>query len=327
MFLTRYLRKKWEKQEQEKPEQEEQKQENIANIANIPFVKIMNPPQSERRKQMQINKQKFWEKHPQCNYSDVNLEGIPIISEIPSEYVPCEIYCMDNDGNWRHNYLYCKNIDNKYYYLLDTNNKYSYYDENDCHYYDPDFPQKLLSFVNVTKDDFTKYESNDCILGNMHTKKYQMNQSDQRSKQRKKDRENFGKKHWPQGDNREPMDEKWNFTTMGDLPSEYVLITSLQEALDSPYDYDFYGKKINGKYHYLVSTVKECKVYYGSDIQYYQPEFAQKISKFKNVTKEDFSSYHESECIKGPHDQSVDPPHLYSKKYLIKLALHGETPC
>jgi hypothetical protein len=154
----------------------------------------------------------------------------------------------------------------------------------------------------------------------MHTREHHYIEINSRVKKKLNDKHNFWKKHWSQGNPGGPIDEKWNLRTMGDLPSEYVLIDSLQETLDSPYYYDFYAKKIDEKYYYLIGTLKEGRRYYG-DIRYYQPEFLQEIPKFTDVTKGDFSSYDESECISTPHYQSLNRPYLYLKKYLIKMAL------
>lgn len=99
---------------------------------------------------------------------------------------------------------------------------------------------------------------------------------------------------------------------MGDYPIEYVLIGQLQETLKTQYYYDLYAKKIDDKYYYLIGKQKQHNVYYGCDIQYYQPEFSNEIINFKDATKDDYSSYNESECILNQ---------LYFKKYLIKLEI------
>lgn len=54
-------------------------------------------------------------------------------------------------------------------YVVFNLNQYKYYSNDEIHYYHPKFIEKLGSFIDVTKGDFTKYHTSDCILGNMHT--------------------------------------------------------------------------------------------------------------------------------------------------------------
>lgn len=52
--------------------------------------------------------------------------------------------------------------------MVDLNNKYKC-GPDEINYYHPKFIEKLSSFIDVTKDDFTKYQIGHCILGNMYT--------------------------------------------------------------------------------------------------------------------------------------------------------------
>lgn len=69
-------------------------------------------------------------------------------------------------------------------------------------------------------------------------------------------------------------------------------------------------QKIDNKYYYLIGPQEDHSYLRG--IECYQQEFDDEIKKFKNVIKEDYTSYHESECVLG---------NLYFKHYLIKKAL------
>jgi hypothetical protein len=137
MFLTRSLKNQ---------------KGNSEETASVKF-KMVTFESSERRKQMDINRQKFWEKHPHCNYShsEISWNRVPNISEIPNEYVPFMILHKDDDKNFTQYYLYCKKVANKYHYLLDLNGQYRDYNEDDYHYYDPEFVEKLVSFLMLQK--------------------------------------------------------------------------------------------------------------------------------------------------------------------------------
>jgi hypothetical protein len=324
MFLTQYLKK------------EDKGNLDSEDHLDRPKIVIIEPEKPERHEQMKTNKEQFWAKYPQCNYSkhDQNHShyGLPIIDDFPPEYVPSTILHKDGDGNLKRYYLYCKKVGGtegnppKYYYMLDLNTgdtpvrprrvsmceKEGVQKGCPLYYYDPSFAEKSVSFVDVTKDDFTKYETHDCILGNMHTMEHHDIELMNKIQKERTHKKNFWKKHLPHGNPNGPEDNQWNQKTMGEFPSEYVLVGYLQESLKSLHYYDFYAKKVNDKYYYLVGTQKEHSCYYGCDIQYYQPEFAEKLSSFVDVTKKDYSSYNESECILG---------HLYLKTYLIKSAI------
>jgi hypothetical protein len=113
MFLTQYLKKE-DKVNQDSEDNQER-----------PKIIMIEPKNPEQYEQMKTNKEQFWEKYPQCNYSKHNQNhshyGLPIINDFPPEYIPSTILYKDGDHNLEKYYLYCKKVDNKYYYMLDLN--------------------------------------------------------------------------------------------------------------------------------------------------------------------------------------------------------------
>ena len=217
MFLTQYLQykekqceeKQWENSELIKQFIDQDDDNDIDGYEDL--SKNTNEMSEAKRidserEMRENNRNQFWDKYPHCGYNDDKMniteafDGIPQVDEIPPEYVPVSVLYKDDDEHQHEYYLYCKKIDDKYYYLLDTqmgvNTVYYNNDELDLdnnyncqpnykiYYYDPKFKDKLSSFIDVSKNDFTKYQTDNCILGNMHTKEYHDNQIDIKIKKR-----------------------------------------------------------------------------------------------------------------------------------------------
>ena len=313
MYLTRYLTY-LQKNNQAQPNQ-------------VPVTPSEGAPSNPNNKRnLRDHKCQFFQKYPQCNYSKYDQNrayyGIPIVDDIPPAYIPSTFLYKDGDRNLKKHYLYCKKVEEsgfspKYYYLLDLGDEYRDSSPDEIHYYDFDFAEKLLSFVDVTKPDFTQYQTHDCILGNMHTMENHDIQLDNKIKKKRMNKQNFWKKHAPHVSDYQPYELeyiKWDEKIMGDYPSEYVIMGHVQHNIKSPDYYHLYVKKIDNKYYYLIGKKKQLRRYYSwSNVQYYDPEFVNKIPQFQDATKIDYSPYKDSDCILG---------NLYFKSHLIKLALN-----
>lgn len=161
LYLTQYL----------KSIKENQMESQINYFDSKSDVDKNEQLQLEKSKENEIN---FWNKYPECNFKNNNNlnfyshHKIPKIDDIPSVHVPVYILYKDGDKNLRKYRLYCKKIENKYYYLLDPN-EYDYWNSYPTNYYDPQFKEEIPSFIDVTNDDFTKYQIDDCITYNEHT--------------------------------------------------------------------------------------------------------------------------------------------------------------
>jgi hypothetical protein len=132
--------------------------------------------------------------------------------------------------------------------------------------------------------------------------------------EKRHNRYNFFQKYAPHYSHHELTDIVWDPTTMGDYPPEYVLKGKIQGTLESSYYYNLYVKKVAHKYYYLMDPNEKDKGKYSSSegVQYYDPQFADEIRHFQDVTKTDYTAYHESDCLLG---------RFYFKSQLIKLAL------
>ncbi len=162
-------------------------------------------------------------------------------------------------------YLYCKKVNDKYYYLIDMDTIISKIKIN---YLDPNFAEQSKQFVDVTKSNFTKYEKDEYIINNMVTDEHYISNRNTRLysiiKKERLDKRNFFEKYAPNC-KLNPLiitiDNQWIEKTMGEIPSEYVPIGKLQNCLGSPHYYDLYVKKINDKYYYLIGDMKEQNSY------------------------------------------------------------------
>lgn len=102
-------------------------------------------------------------------YGDIFVENA-----ITNVYLPIENLTHDDDEKCVKYKLYCKKINDEYYYLL-SNISYEEYCSNHNYipeYFEPEFEDLSKSFIDITKPDKTKYDVLEKFPNDMHTEVY-----------------------------------------------------------------------------------------------------------------------------------------------------------
>jgi hypothetical protein len=256
-------------------------------------------------------KKDFWSRHPECEYDDTHINyynnGCIVINNtnLPNEYVP--IYTLQFDDNdLKKHTLFCKKNGDEYFYLLDLNDTYCSYADNNICYYQPEFKNRLVNFLDITKSDKTIYGENDVFDGIMRTSTYFRNKMNEKINRNRQLEMEFWETH---------MYSNYKKTKdINDLPSEYMLIDTVKHKNNNDF-YKLLGKKENNKFYYLLCN-KNTGKYESHHVNYYDIE-SLGVTETIDVTKDDYSPYQFNECINCEHSRCE----LYFQNYLCKLMI------
>ena len=314
MYLTSYLIKNKNKNNNGYNNEIETVPISVPEDNNIENSDIKNAITYKQKKitnwdLLNMLEKKFWKKFPSCNFlkKNENMYGsITNLDDIPSEYIPVDIFIFDNDKNMKKYTLYCKKVQNKYYYLLDLTDINIKYSSEYVYYYQPEFNNLLSHFTNVTKEDFTKYTIDDCILGNMHSYDWMNNQLMIKINKERQNKQDFWEKH---------NYSKFQKThLMEDLPTEYTYICDVYLMNDDNNCYDFFGKKDNENYYYLIGNKRIYNVFSTTCDDCYNLDHDEFLKKTTDVSKDDLSKYDKNDEITGGY-------HFISYINKLKLGL------
>lgn len=144
--------------------------EKISGLVRLSYV-----TECEHNKQIQkeILKEEFLLKHNLDKHMIIHAYGDKFVEDaITNVYLPIESLTYDGDKNCVKYTLYCKKINNEYYYLMsDVSYEWST-NEKISEYFEPEFEEFSRSFIDITKPDKTKYDMLEEFPNHMHTEIY-----------------------------------------------------------------------------------------------------------------------------------------------------------
>lgn len=268
------------------------------------------------------NKKQFWKAFSNSGFSEANQIrsmsfGVVRVSNIPSKYIPIYQLVIDGDEDCKKHTMYCKQVDGKYYYLVDMIDTNKMYTPEYVNYYDSGFDKLSKTFTDATKEDFTQYSIDETVLINtcvkMHTEDWRNEQSHIKIQTKRQNKYDF----WVRNSNSKFRETKKH----EDLPGEYVYIDEVMKLNDTEHCYDLFGKLQNNCYHYLIGNQRKYRYFSTSCDDCYDPNFAEISKNFVDVTKESFEQYGKDDEI-SCRAKSSSIGGYYFKCHLNKLKLH-----
>ncbi len=238
---------------------------------------------------------KFWAKYPHIKVSEFWSNGIRSgehchlvrASDIPPEYIPINFVSRDKKSKETLQMLYCKKVNGKYHYLLDTYTPIEKYRDmckkEYIQYFELDFMTNIDRFVDVSKPDLTSYALDEDIYQNMKCSEYYDTVRHNKWQTKRTAEQDFWKKF--------PNCVYQKTHKMTDLPADYVFITELMS--NSDLKVKLYGKlDSDGKFHYIILPIE-------TKIEFYEQKFRKLVESSTPATKPDYLPYDESGCVLG----------------------------
>lgn len=273
------------------------KYEEHEKIYNGMFLSkyLQKQKEDDLHKRRQCEKD-FWDLHSYSKYKESKN-----ISDLPTDYVLIDFLCEDPSvSRYQDVYdLYCKKIDDKYYYLRSITKHYEQHVVQNEVYLENGFMtfehfSRQLDFdenncIDCSKDDNSKYEEYD-LIDNFTQLSHIIKLEDKKKEDRTEQRLKFLNKY---NINESLIGRFGSEDLFYDvvLPDEYVPIIGLIKDGDQNLNEKMlYGKKVNNEYYYLMQS-DDVKWWEHDFVNYYEDNFKNKIREYKDITKKDKSKY------------------------------------